>query len=292
MEDFGYVKDENKKDLSQLTRKIALSCATIFSISCFIYITISAYSYVYEEENNNVETIKSPEMPIKVIEEDQVAIRGDEPKINDSIYEDIFGNKKESLAKAPPRIRLSPEPALPPKNLAAENKMLGESVPNIDTNEEIKEERIEKKPTRKAEQATQQQRIIVYSNQKPEAQAQPTNASQDLLTKGKVAPKAQEKHLSDQSLDKPKPDKRRYVRVQIAALTSKKAAEDYWKKISGSSRLFSDLKPFTEQVDLGKKGIFYRLQIGNFSDQVDAESFCKKYTLQMQKNKADCIVVE
>ena len=45
-------------------------------------------------------------------------------------------------------------------------------------------------------------------------------------------------------------------------------------------------------MNLGKKGIFFRLQIGNFSDQVEAEGFCKKYILQMQKAKADCIVVE
>ncbi len=285
MEDFGYVKDEKKKDLSQLMRKIALSCATLFSISCFIYITISAYYYVYEEQDNNVETIKSPEGPIKVVEEDQVAIRGDEHKINDSIYEDIFGTKKESITKAASKIRISPEPALPPKHLVAD---IGESVPDLNVAEEDKSEQEVKKPETKAEKRkTQQQQILVYSDKPKE-----TQGSQDLLTKGKVEPKAPTKKLSDQNIDKPKTEKRRYVRVQVAALTSKKSADEYWKKISSNSRLVSGLKPFTEEVNLGKKGIFFRLQIGNFSDQVEAESFCKHYTVQMQKSKADCIVVE
>ncbi len=282
MEDFGYVKDEKKKDLSALTKKIALSCATLFSISCFIYITINAYYYVYEEQDNNVETIASPEGPIKVVEEDAVAIRGDGPKINDSIYEDIFGTKKESLAKTASKIRISPEPAQPPKNLA-EDKMLNESVPDLNIAETEKEVQ---KPTQKSNK-NPQQKILVYSDAPKE-----TTGTQDLLTKGKAEVKTPKKQLSDQNLDNGKSDKRRYVRVQVAALTSKKSAEEYWKKINNNSNLTSGLKSFTEEVNLGKKGIFFRLQIGNFSDQVEAENFCKKYILQMQKSKADCIVVE
>ena len=281
MEDFGYVRDENKKDLASLSKKIFLSCATLFSISCFIYITIHAYYYVYGEKNSEVETIKSPEGPIKVVEEDELAIRGEEPKINDSIYEDIFGTNKESLAKMAPKIRISPEPAIPPKKMAAE---LGESVPNLKESDATKETQVlAKKP---------QQPIIVYSDKPKE-----NEGAKDLLTKGNVAAKAEvkntAKNVSDQNLDKPKAAKRRFVRIQVAALTSKKSAEEYWQKISNSnSRLFSNLKSFTGEVNLGKKGIFYRLQIGNFSDQIAAEDFCKRYTSQLQKSKADCIVVE
>ena len=285
MEDFGYVKDGKKKDLSALTKKIALSCATLFSISCFIYITINAYYYVYEEQDNNVETISSPEGPIKVVEEDDVAIRGDGPKINDSIYEDIFGTKKESIAKVASKIRISPEPAKPPKNFV-EDTMLSESVPDLNVAENEKTEKEVQKPVQKPDKK-QQQQILVYSDKPKE-----TAGTQDLLTKGKAEVKFPKKQLSDQNLDKEKSDKRRYVRVQIAALTSKKSAEEYWQKINNNSRLTSGLKSFTEEVNLGKKGIFFRLQIGNFSDQVEAEGFCKKYILQMQKAKADCIVVE
>ncbi len=275
MEDFGYVKDENKRNLSQTMRKVALSCATLFSISCFIYVTISAYYYFYEEENGVVETIKSPEMPIKVIEADQVAIRDEGPKIDDSIYEDIFGNKKESLEKIAPKIRLSPEPALPPVDSEAAH-----NISETDNNSSDKNSKIAIEKNKKT-----QQQIIVYNDK-------PSSSSQDLLSKNNAAKAAPTKQVSDQKLDKNKSDKRRYVRVQLAAMTSKKAAEEYWKKVSSSSTIFSGLKSFTEEVDLGKKGIFYRLQVGNFSDQIEAENFCKKYTLQLNKSKADCIVVE
>jgi len=279
MEDFGYVKNENKKDLSALTKKIALSCATLFSISCFIYITINAYYYVYEDQNKDVETIKSPEGPIKVIEEDEVAIQGDDSKINDSIYEDIFGTKKESLAKTASKIRISPEPAVPPKQLAAD---IGESVPDLNVNE-VEQETAPQKAQRKPAQP-----IVVYSD-KPKENV----GTKDLLTKGKVEMKeTAPKKLLDQKLDTPKIDKRRFVRVQVAALTSKKSADEYWRKIGSALSLKSGLKPYNEEVNLGKKGVFFRLQIGNFSDQVEAEDFCKQYTLKMHKSKADCIVVE
>lgn len=296
MEDFGYVKDKKKKELPIITRKIFLSCATLFSISCFIYITISAYNYVHNDQNANVETIKSPEGPIKVVEEDKVAIAGEGPKINDSIYEDIFGNKKESIAKNTTRIHISPSPspALPPKELAT-NDIIAESAPAVDNDEVVATQQPAKKSEKqnekqKAEKKLQSAQGLIVYNENPKE----TNASQDFLSKGKVETKTQtrnKQNVSDQNQDRPKNEKRRYIRVQIAALNSKNAAEEYWKKISGS-RLFSGLKPFTEEVNLGKRGIFYRLQVGNFSDQVEGEDFCKKYITQSGKTKADCIVVE
>ena len=280
MEDFGYVKDEKKKNVSALTKKIFLAGATIFSISCFIYITINAYYYVYGDKNTDeVETIKSPEEPIKVVEEDVVVITGGAGKINDSIYEDIFGNRKESLAKVTPKIRISPEPALPPKP-TAEDKLLNESTPTVTTATTEKENQ---KPSRQTDHG-----MIVYRD-KP----QENTGSQDLLTKGKVETKVPTNTSGRDVAAPTKSDKRKYLRIQVAAVTSKKSAEEYWRKIRDSNpRLFSGLKPFTEEVNLGKRGIFYRLQIGNFSDQVDAEEFCSHYTSQMGKSKADCIVVE
>jgi hypothetical protein len=279
MEDFGYVKDDKKKDATALTKKIFLTCATLFSISCFIYITINAYYYVYQDKNAEVETIKSPEEPIKVIEEDAVVITGGAGKINDSIYEDIFGNKKESLAKVTPKIRISPEPALPPKP-TAEDKLLNESTPIVTTATTEKESQ---KPNKQADRG-----MIVYRD-KP----QENTGSQDFLNKGKVEAKIPT-NTSGRDVAAPnKSNKRKYLRIQVAAVTSKKSAEEYWSKIRDANpRLFSGLKPFTEEVNLGKRGIFYRLQIGNFSDQVDAEEFCGHYTSQMNKSKADCIVVE
>ena len=91
MEDFGYLKEEKSK-FSELLKRFFLIGATLFSIACFIYVTISAYNFVYNDQNNNVETIKSPEGEIKVTEEALVNVDAEKEKTN-SIYDDIFGSR-------------------------------------------------------------------------------------------------------------------------------------------------------------------------------------------------------
>ena len=102
------------------------------------------------------------------------------------------------------------------------------------------------------------------------------------------------KNLSqNQKNDNQKKDKPRVVRVQIAAMSSKSVAEANWQKLKTEhSKIFNKLKPFIEEINLGKKDSFYRLQVGNFFNQVEADEFCAKYINATQKNKADCIVVE
>ena len=268
MEDFGYQKDGSKNEFPSLFKKVFLFAATLFSIACFIYVTVNAYYFVYQEKNGDVETIKSPEGPIKVFEEEQIAGEKNAAQINRSIYEDIFGNKKESLQQANPKIRNSPEPALPPKPA----QIVKESLPSVSSTAEVKQA-----PTQK-----QEQKIVVYSDQEKKE-----SPSKDLLTKtdGKIRNATPEKIVAQ--------DKKRAVRVQIAAMASKEAAKESWKKLNQLyPSLFSGLKSFTEEVSLGKRGIFYRLQIGEFFNQIEAEEFCSKYVAQTKKSRADCIVVE
>jgi uncharacterized protein Veg len=256
MEDFGYSRSEEQSKASSLIKKIFLVGATLFSIACFIYITIHAYYFVYQDKNADIETIKSPEGPIKIVEEEQSPATNNSLQINRSIYEDIFGNKKEGLKHANVKIRNAPEPALPPK-LSAES--LKNSVAEKSKN----------------------QKMIIYSDQENKDGAL---QDKDLLTKTSGENKiAVAKKI----------DKKRGVRVQIAAMASRNSAKEFSDKLAHLyPSLFSSVKFFTEEVDLGKRGIFYRLQIGSFFNQVEAEEFCNRYVVQTQKSKADCIVVE
>jgi type IV secretory pathway VirB10-like protein len=266
MEDFGYQKDEEQVKFSGSVKKYFLIAATLFSVACFIYITINAYYYVYQDNEGSIETIKSPEGPIKVIEEAPQVENSAEAKIDRSIYEDIFGNKKTQAKPKDAKLRTVAEPAIPPKKpVETENKIAAKEAAPIVT----------------APAAPQpQQKIIVYDDgAKKEAPAQ------DLLTKQKG-----EQKPAAQAASTPK---KRAVRVQVAAMTSKVAANEYWNNLNHFyGDLFSGLKPFTEEVNLGKRGLFYRLQVGNFFNQIEAEEFCNRYIAQAKKSRADCIVVE
>lgn len=250
MEDFGYSKDGDNSNILILVKKGFLVSATLFSIACFIYITIHAYNFVYGDKNENIELVKSPLGPIKIYESEETQEEGRSMKIDRSIYEDIFGNQKETAKKI--KVRNAPEPALPPKKPA------------------IAEKKSYSKPSPKKRNTE----IVVYSDQ--------------IDQNGKI--------ISDTSSNKPakiETSQKKGIRVQIAAMTSKNSAQEFSNRLNRlHPSLFTNNRFFIEEVDLGKRGIFYRLQIGTFFNQIDAENFCGQYVAQTKKNKADCIVVE
>jgi len=277
MEDFGYSNKKKKRkvqeeedDVSESgtssLKKIALIAASLFSVACFIYVTIQAYNFFYSNNGKNIETIKSPEGSIKILEEEKTP---KETEINHAVYDDIFGNKKESLSQIKPKLRESMQPAIPPQIKELSKEKLVAKNPVIENKATAVEEK---------ENPKNKEKILVYSNQAKEVQ------QGDLLEK-----KAAEKKVRET----PEASKKKVIRVQVAAMTSRKTAEDYWKKLNQSNgRIFSKYDSYIEEVDLGKRGIFYRLQIGNFFNQVDADEFCNKYVTQLHKTRADCIIVE
>lgn len=258
MEDFGYKKNDSDTKLPELAKKTFLVAATIFSIACFVYITINAYYYVYKDRDANVVLIKAPEGPIKVIHEEEIVKKQGSMQIDRSVYEDIFGNAKASSKNIKAKIRELPKPAIPPNTATKDSRLIKNSA---------------------AKKDKKNQSILVYSDSK-----EPKTAPTDLLTKtaGKRKTTVQKRRSNKRS-----------VLVQIAAMASKKSAEDGWKKLNRFyPKLFSGLTPKIEEVDLGKRGVFYRLQIGNFFNQIEAEEFCNRYVAQAQKSRADCILVE
>lgn len=258
MEDFGYQKDGSQDKLSNVAKKSFLLGATLFSITCFIYITINAYYFVYQEKDSNIEVIKAKTGPIKVLAED--SSKKPSMQINHSIYEDIFGNNKAKKGANKTKVRNIPKPALPPK---IDRRLIKES--------RSKESKLTSKNL--------EQKIIVYSDS-----IKNKTAAKDLLTKVKGKKTASAR---------PTRSKKRSVRVQVAAMTSRNAAQKNWNNLNRAhSGLFSGLKPFIEKVNLGKRGIFFRLQIGNFYNQVEAEEFCNRYVAKTRKSRADCIIVE
>lgn len=294
MEDFGYKKDDAGSKFSDLTKRVFLIGATLFSIAFFGYVTLNAYYFVYQDKNSDIEIIKAEEGPIKVLEENNIENK-DALQIDRSIYEDIFGNKKESL-KGNPKIRNAPEPVLPPKAAELDRRliksrdiMLQESVPDIESPAEVRKAEAKKAEPRAPDNKNDKQKIIIYSETaKPVEGAKAPTPTQDLLTKTDGETRAVKAKPTP-----PTKSEKRAVHVQVAAMTSKSSAQEQWDKLNRLyPSLFSGLKSFTEEVNLGKRGVFYRLQIGNFYNQIEAEEFCNRYVAQTQKSKADCIVVE
>lgn len=271
MEDFGYSKNEEQNQFLTLAKKIFLVGATLFSLACFVYITINSYYSVYRDKNGVIEIVKSPEGPIKFSESETNESNGPIMQINRSIYEDIFGNQKERAASTAPKIRHAPEPAIPINK--ADSATIQESAPPLTT---------------ETEKTPENQKIIIFTDQ-----SEKKTTNHDLLTKNQEQKEKPEKNKPVTIVKQTSANKKRSVRVQIAALTSKNAAIEYGSRLNRLyPNLFSDLKFITEEVNLGKRGVFYRLQVDSFFNQIAAEEFCQRYVIQARKSRADCIVVE
>ena len=100
----------------------------------------------------------------------------------------------------------------------------------------------------------------------------------------------QKEDLQNKQNDK----KSKRMMVQIAAMSSKSNTEKMWKQISKNNpKFFKGLSYKIEEVNLGSKGLFYRLKVGSFANQIEAEKFCNKYLASSnKKSNSDCLMVE
>jgi cell division septation protein DedD len=77
-------------------------------------------------------------------------------------------------------------------------------------------------------------------------------------------------------------------RVQIAATKDEATARSEWDRLRKThGDLLGTLSPTMVKVDLGDKGIFYRIQAGPIADHVKAEKLCT----ELKKLSIGCIVV-
>ena len=75
--------------------------------------------------------------------------------------------------------------------------------------------------------------------------------------------------------------------VQLASLKSAESATGAWTRLQGRhGELLGDLELILQRVDLGERGIFFRLQTGPFPNLATAQDMCR----QLKAADLDCIV--
>ncbi len=78
-------------------------------------------------------------------------------------------------------------------------------------------------------------------------------------------------------------------RVQLAAYRSPEVAAKRWRAISAKHKdLLGQLNPIIQKADLGKKGLYFRLQAGPLKSRASAVSLCAA----LKKRKVSCLVVQ
>ena len=77
--------------------------------------------------------------------------------------------------------------------------------------------------------------------------------------------------------------------VQLAALRARDSARPAWARLQKAHPMFLGDKELTiQEVDLGERGIFYRVQAGFFPDRAGASALCQALKARQQ----DCLVVK
>ena len=78
-------------------------------------------------------------------------------------------------------------------------------------------------------------------------------------------------------------------RVQLAALRSRADAEAAWRRLKrANGDLLGDLHAKIMRVDLGDRGVFYRLRAGPLASAAMASALCSR----LKAHKLDCLVVK
>jgi cell division septation protein DedD len=278
-EDFGYLKDTEQNRTAIIAKKALLLGSVLFSISCFVYITVNAYYFAYQDKDSNIKVIKSPSEPIKVISEDDgVSVKD----IDKTIYDNIVGNRN-AYRENFNNVKVIEQVAAPlvKKRTSNLNQEDTETKNIDDKNKIVVSSKINNSPIVADNQPKQPKDEMVFYNNSNGLDKKDSSKSSVNDASLKSTTHNEQKVFKGMS------------RVQVAALSSKNSAVEYWSRLKKSyPSLLSNLNYFTSEVNLGKKGTFYRLQIGNFKNQVDAEEFCRKFISQSGKSKADCIIVE
>ena len=64
--------------------------------------------------------------------------------------------------------------------------------------------------------------------------------------------------------------------LQIGAYKSEDEANAAWKSFAHKHAMASAYQSDVKKVDLGDKGVWYRLRLGTFADKTAATAFCDK----------------
>lgn len=84
-----------------------------------------------------------------------------------------------------------------------------------------------------------------------------------------------------------------FYKAQLIALKNQQQAKNFIEQTKKKYyNLLKNLDIFIMKIDLKEKGVFYRVQVGNFNTKSDAVNFCKEYIKIGNKNITNCIVVK
>jgi len=109
---------------------------------------------------------------------------------------------------------------------------------------------------------------IVAVERVPDVEPQGEDAPQPAIAAAESAPESGTADVSSTDLTG--------WSIQLSSAKDEKLAWGIWSKLKARHDILAEQKPVVVRADLGGKGIYYRLRLGGFDSQGDAQSLCAK----------------
>ncbi len=194
---------------------------------------------------------------------------------------------KLDVPKTPPTSELPPPPSITaPRKVTAPAKPERQSR-NESVLAEIAPSAGGKKLEKKAVPAPPKPPAVVKKPTAVPKQAAKASAVPSAPKPATVSPPAK-KAAAPRAVQVSKLDPSKGFRIQIGSLRSKEAANRAWvKQLKQHGKILSKLTLLVKRADLGKKGVYYRVQAGPLSNKTAAQRICD----ELKQKKVGCLVV-
>lgn len=236
----------------------------------------------------DIPTVHSPLAPIKIKPEDEggMKIANQEKKVYD-----LIGKNSEGISRE--KVISTKTTAVAP----AEEEFL-DSDDNY--GEEVKDEigkegdDIEKqpvevtdKPVKMSEPEKKVEEKKVEEVKSAEVLPKETPKTEEVKTETKAEAKVEEKK-EVKATEPVNVSNKNMFKVQILSTKNEAQAKGDFKRLVKKFPDLKNIKNEIEKADLGAKGIYYRLKIGEFKTREEASALCKK----LKAGKQDCITTK
>lgn len=255
-------------------------------------------------ETSNAQPRPQPEQPINREALDAIATmeNNNAPEAKNPLEQPVVKQAPEAKPVAEKSPEKSEKPAIETtpevKKAAATTEKTAEKKAVVEKVEKVEKTEASVEKPLPVPASVQQLRADEMTASAPAANASVT-AAEPVKTQQQVANVAEvvkESTAKPASMAKPKPATAKIdsstakgsIMVQLGAVKSEGEASAEWKRLQ--KRFVSELGSLrysTQRVDLGGKGVFYRIQAGPLSNHEAAKALCSKLTAKKQ----GCIIV-
>jgi len=300
IKDFEEETAQDELEKEQAASKIKINAPLIImAVSAFITYAWYSDKFAIRSENAEPKLIKADNLPVRFKPEDpggmEIANR------DKKVYDALSGGDDDQLPKVVKIIPAAEEPleredlknseVKSDVNVAELLDDMSDNMPRTigDSEEEKTEDKVAE-----IEEPVQEREIVQVSDSgEQKLIAKEELMSKDIEIENTARQVAEEIKITPVPRETAKPvvskKEERGYRVQLGSFKSRDDAIASWNIVAKKYKeIIGNSDHIIEKADLGSKGVFYRLQLGNFKKESESRQVCQ----ELSEQKQGCFIVK